>query len=59
MHAIRLPDNHLLIPVECAETHTNSYLVEITPDDLEYAIWQSVAIDGPDPRPQSEKKPTT
>jgi hypothetical protein len=56
MHAIRLPNDNLLIPVESQEADAHDGLIEITPNDLEYAIWLAVATDGTDPRERCRAK---
>jgi len=57
VHAIRLPNGNLLIPVEAADPATDSGLAEIGPEHAEYGTWFMFAQEGEDPRPRKKKKP--
>jgi hypothetical protein len=51
MRAIRLPNGHLLIPVEADDPDSGTGLAEISPEHPEYGRWLAVAEHGEDPRP--------
>jgi len=58
MHAIRLPNGNLLIPVEGDEPDAGVRVREIGPDHPEYGRWLDFAEAGEDPRPRQGGQPT-
>jgi hypothetical protein len=57
VHAIRLPNGNLLIPVEAEDPGAEDGLAEIGPDHAQYGTWFMFAQDRKDPRPRKKKKP--
>jgi hypothetical protein len=54
MHAIRLPNDILLIPVETADGGQS--LAEIGPGHPDYGTWLAGAEPGEDPRPFKDRR---